>query len=781
MMKSRSIYAANRIFFLCAAWVFLVWLSETAALAQTAPHVLRKLDALSTVPVPPIPNINQYIKNQGAAIQLGKALFWDMNVGSDGNQACATCHFNAGADSRAVNQVSPGLKRVDAQLTPNPDNTFQLGGPNYHLQIGDFPIGKAINDVISSAGVHASTFLGVVPKNPIDNFTIDNPDPDGFNLPNSLQTNSITRKVEPRNTPTVINAVYNFRNFWDGRAQNDCNFLNPFGNRDQDPTHHLYQAVLPAAPNAPPVAVKPTVSNSSLCSQALGPALSNFEMSANHRTFWDLGKKMLTLQPLSQQLVSLSDSRLGAMSAFPLNGLKKSYLTLIQNAFQQTWWNTRYNVCVDPANPGNETTVDTKNPKIALRTCPQGTVTYTLAEYNFSLFWGLSIQAYESILRADKSRLDKFLLAADASMTSTTQGTGDGSTVAFNGVLPAPLLFSTVTVTAGVLTGMDDGLGNIISDTGDVTGTVDYTTGAISLQFNTPPALGDLVTVSSEKIPKVFFTQQELLGLQIFQGKGKCAACHSGPEMTNAAFANVQNEPLERMLFPPDLQVPIKVYDNGFYNTGVRDTFEDIAVGAKDPFGNPLSESAFEQQQICFPQDPNNVPPAPILPARPAEGIAAGPLDCNDHINKNGNFKTPSIRNVELTAPFFHNGGQLTLSDVISFYNRGGDFSQENQNDLDPDIEPLGLTTQEQQALVAFMLTTTDPRVKKHQAPFDHPSLLISNGSASGGIVTDDGFGQSVDDFVYIPAVGAAGYAQPLCTFVENITGVHANSSAPCP
>jgi len=228
--------------------------------AQALPHVLRKLDALSTVPVPPIPGLNQYIKNQGAVVQLGKALFWDMNVGSDGNQACATCHFNAGADSRAVNQVSPGLKRVDAQGNPNPDTTFQLGGPNYHLQLSDFPIPKTTNDLISSAGVHNTTFVGVNLQNPVDSFLVVNPDLDGFVLPNTAAHFSVTRKVEPRNTPTVINAVFNFRNFWDGGAQNDCNFLNPFGKRDQDPTHHLYQAILPGAPNAPPLAVKPTSS-----------------------------------------------------------------------------------------------------------------------------------------------------------------------------------------------------------------------------------------------------------------------------------------------------------------------------------------------------------------------------------------------------------------------------------------------------------------------------------------------------------------------------------------
>jgi hypothetical protein len=43
-----------------------------------------------------------------AAIRLGKALFWDVQVGSDGEIACASCHFSAGADNRTVNTVHPG-------------------------------------------------------------------------------------------------------------------------------------------------------------------------------------------------------------------------------------------------------------------------------------------------------------------------------------------------------------------------------------------------------------------------------------------------------------------------------------------------------------------------------------------------------------------------------------------------------------------------------------------------------------------------------------------------
>ena len=48
------------------------------------------------------------IESYGWALALGKALFWDQQVGSDG-QACASCHFNAGADARITNQLNPGF------------------------------------------------------------------------------------------------------------------------------------------------------------------------------------------------------------------------------------------------------------------------------------------------------------------------------------------------------------------------------------------------------------------------------------------------------------------------------------------------------------------------------------------------------------------------------------------------------------------------------------------------------------------------------------------------
>jgi cytochrome c peroxidase len=64
-----------------------------------------------------------------------------------------------------------------------------------------------------------------------------------------------------------------------------------------------------------------------------------------------------------------------------------------------------------------------------------------------------------------------------------------------------------------------------------------------------------------------------------------------------------------------------------------------------------------------------------------------------------GAFKTPSLRNLALTAPYMHDGSLLTLTDVIDFYDRGG-----NRNPyLDPMIRPIGFSSDEKAALLAFL------------------------------------------------------------------------------
>ena len=93
---------------------------------------------LRAVSVPGPSNLGDFVRDPAMARALGKALFWDMQVGSDGVQACASCHFRAGADPRSRNQLSPGLKHM-----PEPDLTYTTGdGPNHQLTASDFPLSR---------------------------------------------------------------------------------------------------------------------------------------------------------------------------------------------------------------------------------------------------------------------------------------------------------------------------------------------------------------------------------------------------------------------------------------------------------------------------------------------------------------------------------------------------------------------------------------------------------------------------------------------------------------
>ena len=70
-------------------------------------------------------------------------------------------------------------------------------------------------------------------------------------------------------------------------------------------------------------------------------------------------------------------------------------------------------------------------------------------------------------------------------------------------------------------------------------------------------------------------------------------------------------------------------------------------------------------------------------------------------------WKTPSLRNVAVTAPYMHNGRYATLAEVVDHYNRGGDEQAPGPHPVQ--IKPLALTTDEQAELVAFLKTLTSP------------------------------------------------------------------------
>jgi cytochrome c peroxidase len=185
----------------------------------------------------------------------------------------------------------------------------------------------------------------------------------------------------------VINAAFNHRNFWDGRANNIFNGIDPFGRRNVD-------ARVLEVQGANVVPIQLALNNSSLASQAVGPPLSDFEMSCAGRSFPKIGKKLLGLTPLGLQKVHWNDSVLGVKALWPNEGLSSSYAMLIQNAISDRFWDSNKLFDINQ----NETGTG----------APANTNQFTLMESNFAMIWGLAIMAYERTLISNDSLYDQW-------------------------------------------------------------------------------------------------------------------------------------------------------------------------------------------------------------------------------------------------------------------------------------------------------------------------------------------------------------------------------------
>lgn len=704
-------------------------LSPLTASAQVVPDPEFVIPPALNATEAPLPDLTGIVTNSTAALVLGKALFWDMQLGSD-SLACASCHFQAGADNRAKNQLSPSLLQVNnPSRAGEPDTTFgnaqgrtgsrKLAAPNYTLTPYDFPFRRYAdmedrnsalvydtNDVASSQGSFGGFLLET--------------DPDPARFPDFCGGNDTTfevsgvpvRKVEPRNTPTVINAVFNHRNFWDGRANNFFNGVNPFGNA----TANARLVVVNATDDL--VLESMALDNASLASQAVGPPLSVFEMACTGRTFKDLGRGMLDLIPLGKQNIDENDSVLGAASGFRNpdgKGLNTTYRALIQASFDPRYWegegqgNFTLSTDIDP---------DDQDPAIVSQVAG-----YTQMEHNFTLFFGIAVMLYEATLVSDMAPYDMFVRA-------------------------------------------NPQIQNVVIDENNEDGGL-------------PIDNATLVYVDG-------FGPRELLGLDVFMNKGMCSACHNGPEFTSASVRQRGGLPGRMIeLMGAEGNLP---YDAGFYNIGVRPSAEDLGLGGNNPAG-PLSIA----RQIQVANDPTH----PL--------IQAGVITPTTRLGVDGSFKTPTLRNVELTGPYMHNGGLSTLRQVVEFYDRGSDSRNVTRDDcplgadesgfgnattangaqcsnLHPAVVPLFLTEVEIDALVAFMVALTDPRVKNEMAPFDHPDLPIQNGHVGDqlSVVTvpvnaTDGFDDGVrakDSYIVLPAVGAGGRAAKGLESLDTFLGL---------
>ena len=140
------------------------------------------------------------------------------------------------------------------------------------------------------------------------------------------------------------------------------------------------------------------------------------------------------------------------------------------------------------------------------------------------------------------------------------------------------------------------------------------------------------------------------LGRRLFDGRARCSTCHRGPNFT----------------------------DEQFHNTGVA--WRGLASERTSAARNTAHGAA--ESSSLVPADSGRFP------------ITRQPR----HL---GAFKTPTLREIEHTAPYMHDGSIGSLTEVIEFYDRGGS----NNPQLDAGMRPLSLTSREKRALHAFLLS----------------------------------------------------------------------------
>ncbi len=161
----------------------------------------------------------------------------------------------------------------------------------------------------------------------------------------------------------------------------------------------------------------------------------------------------------------------------------------------------------------------------------------------------------------------------------------------------------------------------------------------------------------------------EQRGFQVFMGKGRCVACHSVGEksalFTDHKFHNT-GLGWERTMFPERTTYRVQLAPN---------VFVDVNAQHLKSFEPPLPDVG--RYEVTF---------------NPKDSWA---------------YKTPILRNVELTSPYMHDGSLRTLEEVVDFYDKGGIDNPEKS----PLIVRLNLTPDEKSALVAFLKSLTGDNV----------------------------------------------------------------------
>jgi cytochrome c peroxidase len=171
---------------------------------------------------------------------------------------------------------------------------------------------------------------------------------------------------------------------------------------------------------------------------------------------------------------------------------------------------------------------------------------------------------------------------------------------------------------------------------------------------------------------KTAMTPAQIRGLELFVGQGRCVSCHR-IEQTQALFT-----------------------DNRFHNLGVG--FKRI----RDQV-NVVAQEFLKSKQAGVDVD------IAVLTQQNVSEL--GRFAITESPTEVGAFKTSTLRNIAVTAPYMHDGSLKTLEDVVDFYNNGGRIK-----DTDPvddfqsgGIRPLNLTKEQKADLVAFLHALTSP------------------------------------------------------------------------
>ena len=167
-------------------------------------------------------------------------------------------------------------------------------------------------------------------------------------------------------------------------------------------------------------------------------------------------------------------------------------------------------------------------------------------------------------------------------------------------------------------------------------------------------------------------TDAQKRGFDLFVNQGRCVSCHL-IEQTQALFT-----------------------DNRFHNIGVgiNEIQEDI---------HELAPAFLRAEATLAEVD------VKVLGDKRTSEL--GRFAVTRGFNEMGSFKTPTLRNIAVTAPYMHDGSLSTLDDVVVHYNNGGvTMEGDPVNDfLSGGIRPLNLTDEQVEDLVAFMEALTSP------------------------------------------------------------------------